>query len=204
MKKVISLVAVFMAGNTYAQSDVKIADPEIEKFQTELNEEYRNKETTPLEPKDFRKFKGHSFYPADLTYRVVAKLIPATNPQWFSMKTTTPRTASYRVYANAEFELNGKVFSIPVYQSADLMKMSEYADHLFFPFTDNTNGKETYSGGRFIDLHLPKSGNQVTIDFNLAYNPLCAYSNRYSCPVVPQANHIDTEIKAGVKFVGKH
>lgn len=204
MRKVIIFIAACIAGNVCAQTDAVVADPEIEKFQKELNEEFLNKETTPLEPKDFKKFKGHSFYPADLTYRVVAKLIPATNAQWFSMKTTTPRTASYRVYANAEFELNGKAFSIPVYQSADLMKTSEFADHLFFPFTDNTNGKETYSGGRFIDLHLPKSGNEVTIDFNVAYNPLCAYSHRYSCPVVPQANHIDAKIKAGVKFVGKH
>ena len=76
-------------------------------------------------------------------------------------------------------------------------------DHLFLPFTDNTNGVETYGGGRYIDLKIP-AGNTINIDFNKAYNPYCAYSDKYSCPIPPPENHLDIEIKAGIKLTDHH
>ena len=81
--------------------------------------------------------------------------------------------------------------------------MPQYKNHLFFPFTDLTTGSITYGAGRYIDLTIPKSGNTIVIDFNKAYNPFCAYSDGYSCPLVPADNNLDTEILAGVKFIGK-
>ena len=68
------------------------------------------------------------------------------------------------------------------------------------PFLDNTNGKTSYEGGRFIDVLITDEKNDGTIilDFNRAYNPYCAYSNRYSCPITPRDNYLNTEIKAGV------
>ena len=119
------------------------------------------------------------------------------------MKTTTARLPHYRIYGIAEFTLDGKTFKMPVYQSQDLMKNPEYADHLFFPFTDLTNGHQTYGGGRFIDLHIPKDGKNLIIDFNQAYNPYCAYSHNYSCPLVPEENQMDIEVPAGVMYEKK-
>jgi uncharacterized protein (DUF1684 family) len=69
---------------------------------------------------------------------------------------------------------------------------------LFLPFLDNTNGDTTYGGGRYIDLRIPE-GDTIEIDFNKAYNPYCAYNSRYSCPIVPRENYLDTNIEAGVK-----
>jgi TonB family protein len=83
------------------------------------------------------------------------------------------------------------------------MQTKEHADHLFFPFTDETNGKETYGGGRYLDLRIPKSGDDIVIDFNMAYNPYCAYSSRYSCPIVPADNQMNIEVPAGVKYQKK-
>ena len=96
------------------------------------------------------------------------------------------------------FRLQGRTFKLPVYQNVELSMQPEYVNYLFLPFTDRTNGAETYGGGRYVDLHGPL-GQRVTIDLNNAYNPYCAYSDRYSCPIPPTENHLDTEVRAGVK-----
>jgi uncharacterized protein (DUF1684 family) len=69
---------------------------------------------------------------------------------------------------------------------------------LFLPFLDNSNGGDSYGGGRYIDLRIP-SDNELDIDFNTAYNPYCAYNEKYSCPIVPRVNYLDLEVRAGVK-----
>ena len=78
------------------------------------------------------------------------------------------------------------------------MQEEGYEDYLFLPFTDKTNGEETYAGGRYIDLSIPE-GDSITIDFNKAYNPYCAYNKKFSCPLVPSVNALDTKVLAGVK-----
>jgi len=107
-----------------------------------------------------------------------------------------------RIFGILTFSIEGKEFSLPVYQSQSLMQKKEYKDYLFLPFTDLTNGNETYDGGRYIDLRIP-AGDQIVIDFNKAYNPYCAYSHGYSCPIVPSKNHLETEILAGVRYAKK-
>jgi len=146
---------------------------------------------------------GLPFFDIDTTFRVVAKLRRTEGTKFKDMKTTTSRMAHDRVYGILEFTLRGKRFEIPVYQSKDLMDKEPYKDYLFFPFTDLTNSEETYGGGRYIDLRIP-AGDEITIDFNKAYNPYCAYSARFSCPIVPSENHIDVEVRAGVKYGGNH
>jgi uncharacterized protein len=173
---------------------------EIKKWQKELNAEYRDPAASPLEPGALKKFKGHSFFNIDPKYRVIAKMILQPGSEFQPIKTSTPRFADHRVYAMLEFELDGQKFSMPVYQSKDLLNNPVYKDYLFFPFTDLTNNEETYGGGRYIDLRIPKEGSEIVVDFNKAYNPYCAYSNRYSCPIVPSENHLNMAVKAGVKL----
>jgi uncharacterized protein (DUF1684 family) len=200
MKKIGIVILVLHSVSGFAQTDSLKALQEIATFQKELNDEYRDKATSPLEDKDRRKFKGHRFYPPNLAYRVKAKLIVTEGTPFFPMKTTTAQMKSDRIYGYVEFDVAGSHFRMPVYQSQDLMKTTEYADYLFFPFTDLTNGKETYMGGRYIDLRIPVSGDTLVIDFNRAYNPYCAYSHRYSCPLVPAENQMDVAIPAGVRL----
>lgn len=198
-----SLLLFLFAIPTFAQTDSIQAVDAILHFQKELNEEYKEREKSPLEPKDFAKFKQHDFFPIDLRYRVKAKLVSSPGTPFFGMKTTTSRMATERVYGYLEFTLAGKDFRLPVYQSKDLMNSAEYADHLFFPFSDESNGKATYGGGRYIDLSIPKDGSEdIIVDFNMAYNPYCAYSSRYSCPIVPSENQMDIEVTAGVRYSG--
>lgn len=172
-------------------------------FQRELNSEYKDATKSPLTPKDLKTFKALAFFPVDEAYKVTASFKLTPDAKTFKMKTSTTRTPIYKCYGIATFKLNGKEFSLEVYQSQDPNRDPEYKDDLFLPFTDETNGFDSYGGGRYIDVKIP-SGDTLEIDFNKAYNPYCAYSDRYSCPVPPRVNFMKTEVKAGVKAYKKH
>lgn len=185
----------------FAQQDEAIAD--VKAFQEELNKEYKDPMKSPLGPKALKRFKKHDFFSIDLKYRVVAKLTLTDNTPFFQMRTTTDRLPQYRKFGMITFSLDGIAFQLPVYQSQDLMRVKEYEDYLFLPFTDLTNGKESYSGGRYLELRIPKEGNEVVVDFNKAYNPYCVYNSRFSCPIVPEENHLVLHVRAGVRYVEK-
>ena len=171
MKKIALLLLCICSVPAVAQSDSLEAVAAISEFQRELNEEYKDRSKSPLDPDDFSKFQGHEFFPINLDFRVRAKLTVTEGTPFFAMKTTTSRLTTERVYGHVAFILAGKEFRLPVYQSKDLMQTDEYADYLFFPFSDATNGRQTYGGGRYIDLRIPREGDSITIDFNKAYNP---------------------------------
>lgn len=174
----------------------KLAD--ILLFQEELNAEFKNPESSPL-PDRFRiNFESLDFFEPDTNYIVEAELVRTPEALPFSMPTTTGRESTEVVYGIAKFTLNGKDHELEIYQSPELITQAEYEDYLFLPFTDNTNGEETYGGGRYLDLRIPK-GNKIILNFNKAYNPYCAYNKKFSCPIVPKVNNLDTEIKVGVK-----
>jgi len=192
MKKII--LFLFCSAFTFAQKDVAAA----ENFQAELNKSYADSLKSPLMNEDLKQFKGLDFYPIDEKYIVEAIFIRTKREKSFKMKTTTSRTPIYKKYGELHFSIDGKELKLNVYQNVDLKKKPGYDDYLFLPFSDLTCGKDSYIGGRYIDMRIPKSG-KVTIDFNQAYNPYCAYNYEYSCPIVPLENDLDIEINAGVK-----
>jgi uncharacterized protein (DUF1684 family) len=105
-------------------------------------------------------------------------------------------------YGVLKFRVSGRARTLAVYQAdtATLKKFPEYADLLFIPFRDATNRTETYGGGRYIDIKIAAGQREVTVDFNLAYNPNCAYGgDKWNCPIPPRENSLDIEIKAGEK-----
>ncbi|MBJ7879392.1 DUF1684 domain-containing protein [Gelidibacter salicanalis] len=167
-------------------------------FQRELNAEFKDASKSPLKDKDRRDFKGLEFFEFDSTYVVSASFKRTEDEKPFKMKTTTDRLATYVKYGEVSFTLNNDNFQLNVYQDQDLLNEEEFEDYLFLPFLDDTNGEESYGAGRYIDLKIP-ADNQITIDFNTAYNPYCAYNEKYSCPIVPRENYVDTEVRAGVK-----
>jgi uncharacterized protein (DUF1684 family) len=194
---------VFLISLTgWAQEGVSALD-EIKKFQSELNKEYKDPRKSPLDPKARKKFKAHEFFPVDLKFRVTARLDRNVDGAIIKMKTSTDRMANYKKYGLATFTIDGKVYQLTLYQYMDLMKSAEYKDYLFLPFTDKTTGEQTYGAGRYIDMRVT-NGDEIVIDFNQAYNPYCAYSDRYSCPKVPDENNLDVDILAGIKGSGKH
>lgn len=172
-------------------------------FQKKLNAEFKDITTSPLKKKDFKKFEGLYFFEVDSSYVVTATLKRTPNSEWFTMKTTTDRVSKERVFGILHFELKSKPYKLSVYQGEDLMQEDGFEDYLFLPFLDKTNGFESYGGGRYIDLKIPEN-DTLTIDFNTAYNPYCAYNEKYSCPIVPRENYLDTRVEAGVRRFEKH
>lgn len=171
---------------------------DVQDFQKKLNSEFKDEKESPLTEDDRNAFTTLDFFPIDTSFIVVAKLELVKDPVSFKMKTTTDRLPVYRTYAKASFELKGKQYVLNLYQNENLMAAGELQDYLFLPFTDKTNGSSSYGGGRFIDLKIPKK-ELITIDFNQAYNPYCAYNHKYSCPIPPSENHLDLLVEAGVK-----
>lgn len=173
---------------------------EIKKFQKELNEEYKNEKESPLRGDNFEKFKEHPFFAINLDYYVKAKLVKTENAKPFEIPTSSGKTKKYIEYGKAYFKINGKEQVLTVFQSLSLLENPEYKDYLFLPFRDLTNGKETYGGGRYLDLRIPKN-DEIIIDFNKAYHPYCAYNAfDYNCPIVPEENRLKIPIVAGVKY----
>lgn len=185
-----------------AQIDTTAVLAEIKNFQDTLNHEYFDEKKSPLEPKQLKRFKGHNFFPVNLKYHVKAKFIREQKDSVFIMKTTTDRKPEYIKYGMAIFELDGESYILNIYQNLALRSQEKYKDYLFLPFKDLTNGKETYGGGRFIDLKIP-SEDSIVIDFNKAYNPYCAYNHKYSCPIPPKENHLNLKVSAGVMLFDK-
>ncbi|WPO83502.1 DUF1684 domain-containing protein [Chryseobacterium sp. JJR-5R] len=173
---------------------------EVKKFQKALNEEYLNPKETPLRGDHFTNFKAHPFFPVNLKYRVTAKLLKTERAEPFDLPTSSGKTKPYREYGKATFTLEGKPYTLTLYQSLDLIKQAKYRNYLFLPFRDLTSEKETYGGGKYLDLTIPK-GNTIVLDFNKSYHPYCAYNAYdYNCPVVPEENRLPVEIRAGVKY----
>jgi len=141
------------------------------------------------------------FFNADSTYEVTAKVTLLSNQKIFKMPTYDGTSKEFIRYAQLDFMLRGQPIKLTCYKSIVLAINPAYKNLLFLPFTDLTNGKSTYGGGRYIDLDLTNIHDEkIVIDFNKAYNPYCAYSDGYRCPIPPQENNIELEILAGEKL----
>jgi len=160
-------------------------------FQYKMNIEFADKQSSPLTDEDFTKFSSLHFFPIQEKYRIKADFKRTPNEVPFDMLTTTSRLAKYVKYGVTNFKFDEKELKLNVYQNVEGEK------HLFLPYFDKTSGKESYSGGKYIELENPKDG-FIIIDFNQSYNPYCAYNEKYSCPIPPDENRLDVAINAGV------
>lgn len=172
-------------------------------WQKKMNTDFQDATKSPLKDSDRKEFKGLDFFKFDSIYIIEAQLNRTPNEKPFKMKTTTERRPDYIKYGIISFELLGKNHELSIYQNLGLLEKPGFEDYLFLPFLDNTNGEGSYTGGRYVETSIP-DGNLIIIDFNTAYNPYCAYNEKYSCPIVPRENNLDIKIEAGVKTYRKH
>lgn len=196
MRNLLLVLAIGYVFNMQAQHNWSAAN--AVSYQKNLDKEYADPEKSPLTKEDIKTFMGLDFYPVSEKFVVNANFVKAQNEKVFKMKTTGKRLPEYVKYGELHFDLDGKKLKLNVYQNIEVSKKPGYEDHLFLPFSDLTCGKQSYIGGRYIDMSIPKS-DKVLVDFNKAYNPYCAYNHNYSCPLVPLENDLDVEILAGVK-----
>jgi len=167
---------------------------EVKDFREKRDRFFREDPRSPLKDDDLKNFKGLAYFPIDLKYVMVGTIerTPAgTDPLHVNLRTNKGTEKRYVKFGRFKFKIGRKEYVFQVYRVLG-------GDELFLPFRDKTAGRETYSRGRYLFIE-PLSWGKVLIDFNRAYNPFCAYNEKYTCPDPPEENWLDTEIRAGEK-----
>lgn len=164
----------------------------IEKVRREKDNFFRQSEKSPIP--DTVDFKGLAYYPPNPNYQVKAELEMIPGQEILPIPMSQGQEQEYIKYAWARFKLDGQKHRLL------LLRKEAQEPNLFLAFTDATTKKETYGGGRYIDIPYNEESRQVTIDFNLAYHPYCVYNYNYACPLPPEENRLSISIKAGEKL----
>ena len=184
----ISVFYAFMGG----RDQTAYAD-EIKKEREDKDRFMRNAPESPFVAAK-ETFNGLRYFPVDIRYKVTATLVPAQNKQSVLLTTNDGDTQQYAEYALAEFDMDGYHNRLLI---LEVVEPGPTRGKLFLAFGDETSAEETYGAGRYLDLNKVPGANTVTLDFNKAYNPYCAYVDKYSCPFPPRENLLKISIKAG-------
>src|SRR5688572_19174534 len=187
---IVSLVYSFMGSG-----DQSAYIEEINQEREEKDRFMKSSKESPFasKPDDYH---GLLYYPPDPRYRIIADLNPIESKEVVTLTTNTGEEQRYQQYALAEFDLDGYHHKLLILEVAD---MGPFRGKLFFAFGDDTSADETYGAGRYLDLEKVPGSTTITLDFNKAYNPYCAYISNYSCPFPPAQNLLKIPIKAGEK-----
>lgn len=163
---------------------------ELDEMRVEKDDFFKNHFQSPLTREQKRDFKGLNYFPENeaLSLEVVVKPLNDSSPMM--MQTSTGGVQEYFRYGKFKFEIDGQEAELTIYQSEN---------GFFLPFVDSLAGTETYPAGRYLEPEvLP--GNRFLVDFNIAYNPYCAYNEMWSCPITPAENRLKVPIRAGEKL----
>ncbi|HBX69373.1 MAG TPA: hypothetical protein DEH25_08305 [Chloroflexi bacterium] len=159
-------------------------------FRVEKNEFFASHPQSPLTPEQKREFTGLKYFPEDESLRLEVDVeeFPVAEP--VEIQTSTDDVRLYQRFGCFRFMVEGQEASLTIYDT----------DFGFFlPFVDALANSETYGAGRYLEPE-PLENGKYLVDFNLAYNPYCAYNDRYSCPLTPWENRISVSIRAGEKI----
>lgn len=161
----------------------------LKEFRREKDNFFAYHSRSPLTKEQQKAFKGLAYFPEnpDLCFETAIQRV--ANPEEVHIQTSTGETRIYRRYGKFSFEVDG--------QQAELTIFAD-SDGFFLPFVDSLAGDETYPAGRYLEPEVLENGDFL-IDFNMAYNPYCAYNERWSCPLTPQENRLKVPIRAGEK-----
>tara|TARA_B100001094_G_scaffold117382_1_gene113232 strand:+ start:152 stop:754 length:603 start_codon:yes stop_codon:yes gene_type:complete len=192
------LLLIFIIFSFSCKEKKRYANNNLSEYQKNVNNFFKDASVSPLQSKDLKNFKGLDFFESDSTYIVSARIQKTPESLPFKMKTTSNTPADFRMYGKLIFNLKNQDLELFVYENLEYIDVEGYENYLFLPFSDQTNGFETYGGGRYIDIYLNENDFTI-IDFNKAYNPQCVYNENYSCPIVPRENNLKIRVEAGVK-----
>jgi uncharacterized protein (DUF1684 family) len=160
---------------------------DLREFRSEKDQFFKHGAQSPIPQQDRHAFAGLTYFEpnADLVFDAS---LDAVEPSEIQINTTTGDERAYLRVATATVSIVGEDTTFALYSSGH--------DGLFLPFRDATSGAETYGAGRYLDVQ-PEGDGTALIDFNYAYAPFCAYSDRYSCALPPQENWMSVAIRAG-------
>jgi uncharacterized protein (DUF1684 family) len=167
-------------------------DHELHHLRQHKDEVFRHDDHSPIPAEQRAAFRGLQYFPPnpDLVFDLVVELADGST---LEISTSDGASRIYRRAGRVRFEVEG--------EEAELMLLSRAdEDGFFLPFRDATSGKEAYGAGRYLDLEADDD-DRVHVDFNLAYNPYCAYDDAFSCPLPPPENWLSVPVRAGeVKY----
>ncbi len=195
MNKLFAILLLLFSVPLFGQAEHYIA--KLNKHRVEKDKEFGDTATSILPDEMVLKFEHLNYYKPDQKFNVLAKFKKKIGKEFF-MTTSSGKKKKFRQYGILSFELDGKKLKLPIYQNIKLMEQEKYKDYIFIPFTDLTNGEETYGGGRYIESSIP-TGNSYSLDFNYCFNPYCHYTTGYNCPIPPKVNFLNVRIEAGEK-----
>ncbi len=163
---------------------------DLEDFRKMKDDFFAHHQQSPLTPEQKMEFKGLNYFPPNpnLTLEVTVQEFP--EKQTIEMQTTTGDIQHYQRYGRFSFNVEEQPAELTIYQSEN---------GWFLPFVDSLANKETYPAGRYLEPEQ-LAEKRFLVDFNLAYNPYCAYNDAWSCPLTPFENHLRVPIRAGEKI----
>lgn len=163
---------------------------ELDAFRAEKDEFFGSHPQSPFTREQRKNFHGLHYFPENDALRLEVKVDEFENKQKFEMQTSTGDVQAYEKFGKFHFDVDGEEAELTIYRS-------EYG--FFLPFVDSLAGQDTYPAGRYLDPEaLP--GGRFIVDFNIAYNPYCAYNEMWSCPITPAENRLKVAIRAGEKL----
>ena len=163
---------------------------ELTEFRKEKDEFFGRHPQSPLTPDQKREFKGLRYFDENDALRLEVKVERFADQQPLMMQTSTGGVQEYVRYGRFKFQVDGQDTELTIYQ----------ADYGFFlPFADSLAGQETYPAGRYLEPE-PLPGDRFLVDFNVAYNPYCAYNEMWSCPITPSENRLKVPVRAGERL----
>lgn len=170
---------------------------EIREYRAEYKADFLNDPRSPLKEEDLEKL---DFFPPSAKAQVTARFTPTPDEEPFEMATYSGVMRKYRKWGEATFSWGRKEATLALYENLTLLSNPEYKDYLFLPFKDETNSVSSYGGGRYLNMSKKDTEDgTITIDFNKSYNPWCAFSDGFNCPIPPLQNNLPFAVRAGEK-----
>ena len=164
---------------------------QLDEFRAAKDDFFRSDHQSPLLPGQQASFDGLVYYDEHPALALELEPEPFASPETVEMQTSTGDVASYLRWARIRFEVDSETAELTVYRDAQ-------SGAFFLPFQDANAGGETYGAGRYLEVEESEGG-RLRVDFNYAYNPYCAYNERWSCPIPPAENRLTVAIRAGEK-----
>ena len=166
---------------------------QLEAFRMEKDEFFGHDHQSPLTREQKKDFKGLDYFPENPGLRLEIKADELPDQERIEMQTSTGEIQVYSRHSRFRFSVDGLDSELTIYEGPN---------GFFLPFVDSLAGQETYPAGRYLEPE-PLPGSRFLIDFNMAYNPYCAYNENWSCPLTPAENRLKVPIRAGEKIFHK-
>ena len=188
--------------SNYSQTEIDSLKNEFVKYRQEKDNDFKAADWSPLTPEDKLAFSGLHYFEYDVSYRYQLRIHTYANMDTIEVPGSKPADMRKAVsYGYFEFKRDGQSQRLEVWKMMPRKPGGEA--HLFVGFWDATSGETTYPGGRYLDI-AELQPDIYLLDFNYAYNPYCAYSDRYSCLIPPLDNRLEIALTCGEKIYKEH